>query len=771
MTVKLSDKYQEERGRELVKLIEDDITNRMPALKRVEIARRLIYDDGLGSAAPWDGASDVHLPLILEKIEAGVPRVVNAFFGVDPMVIVKRTAREFNVDDTAQSEAYLNWALVSDIPHMFLTFENWTRNAFSDGVSYVKAFWRREWRNIVEVRRVKLLYDIGDLDQFGNEIENARDKSGAEILTEIFGMPSAVHGLMDYRNLGKDEEKIDGSTWLVDFIEERRRHSARVEIAQSEFVDEWEVRIFRKVLRHDHPEVQVMEYEDLILPYRATDIQEAPRVTQQYWLTPKEIAERVESGEWQLTEQDITSIKARSTGQHQDEVTDNRGLKNEKDSAVGDQVYNRPEATPQTADGNLAYDNNKVLVFEMYAKEDLNEDGDDEDVIYQIIYGIRKVAAVTYLDEEFPGGLRPFVAQHYMPISSRWAGLGLGAILSNLNIEADAILNSVNNAQEVINNPYFFYQPAAFNTNMDVLQAVAPGQGIPVMDVKGIFFPSFQQQPLANLGHLDSVLLFADRVSISPMQAGSSQVRNAPRTARGTMALLSEGGVKLENLITRLKFESWAPLMQLIMELYAANMPDQRWYNVTGEMEPRRVTPADIRGDFEYTFAGNTMNTNRGLMQQEAQIRYQTLMTHPDNAQDPAARRAALEDFLNHFGDNCDKSRLIPAMPGQGSYAHGPMDQRSEIEAMCNLIHIAVLPTDDDATHIKDLQTFIGSSRFQDLDQSVVALIGAHLNEHNTAMQFKMSQAQTAQQPGTANNIPTMETAGAELGGLEGGIQ
>lgn len=774
--IKLSKEFREERGRGLVDLVMQDITDRAPRVHKIAQARALYFDERRNRVAsePWEGASNMHLPVILEKIEGTVPKLVNAFWGSEPLVHVRRVAGEFMPEETNHAEDYLNWGLESDIADFYVTTENWFRNTLIDGVATLKTRWERDMRKTIDVMSIKKMYDTDEMDAAGNPVEVPRVKTLLDALVELFGMPDNLSRAlieMDVQEEGEGDE-LAGSVVQVSFLENRRLYDAVVKFMESDYVDEVDVRIQRKSLCKDGPCVELMEFEDLVVPYRTQDLQTAARVTHQYWLTMAEIEKIVKDGDWKLSKEDLEELRTRR-GTRQNEVEENRTLGTQKDSVIGEGGADTREPDVHSPDGYATYDQNKLLFFEVYCKDDVDKDSDPVEVVYQISYDLKRIVHADYLDEISPSGRRPFVTLKYLPVSNRWYALGMAELLADINIEIDTIINHTNNAQELINNPFYFYVPAATVVDPDMLQGVRPGQGVPVQDVNGIFFPRFMQEPLANLGAMDALMMFADRMTINSMVTGNTPVRNAPRTARGTLALMSEGNIKIDVLVTRFQNTGWIELCHQIMGLYQRYTPDEKWYYVTGQEQPRRVRPADIRGRMEFSFTGNTVNTNREVLRTLAQVRYNTIMTHPDMAMDPNARREALRDFLRHWSEGVDIDRLLPAMPGQGGYSHPPMTQQSENQAIVSGIAVDVLPTDPHAEHLEVMERFTRTPVFENLPPEAVAVFAMHQRGHMLLLQQQMAAQQQPTGPGMGNNVPTgmTQAGGTDMDALEGGVQ
>jgi len=216
--------------------------------------------------------------------------------------------------------------------------------------------------------------------------------------------------------------------------------------------------------------------------------------------------------------------------------------------------------------------------------------------------------------------------------------------------------------------------------------------------------------------------------------------------------------------------------MNQIAQLYGKFGGEEKWYRITGQEEPQRLSMSRLRDNLDYIFKGNTVNTNSEVMRNIAQVRYSTLLTNPAYQMDPLANQALIRDFLNHWGDGAETEELLPQLPGQTIYTHAPLDQDSENESLARGVFVDVLPTDDDAVHLQKMQKFTQSSRFDLLGHDGVAVFAAHQRAHTAQLQAKMAQGTPQQGPGTANNVPRGETAGGSANGqgmeaLEGGVQ
>ena len=753
MLLQMTEDWRSKRGIELCQLVENDLLNRQEWEDQRAEARAMYYGDIPRPDINWgEDASDIHLPLIFENIERLVPRLNNAIWNVDPHVLVSRTAEDYDPQETRIQERFINWALENDIPDFYITTHSWFRNMLLDGVGIVKTRWRTVWRNTAEIRRIKTHYKQGELSSVGVPVGQAREKTPQEVLDEIFGPAQyAIH-----------EDK--GAEIRLTIVEDRRIvENVRVTFTNnSQFVDEVELIVNRPTLIMDCPEVSVVEAEAFIVPYRTKGVQSARRITHEHWMYLEDVKTEASKDydPWVLTEDDEQRLKAyaQSLSEDQQPSYNNRRLADLKDDVEGVQ--------PNNLSG---IESNQLLFYEIYLREDINGDGMVEDVVVQVSPVLKKVMHITFLDMANPHGRRPFATIHFLSPSDRFYCPGLAQFLAPLNIQANITINQVNDRQTIINNPIGFFRPTALPQDPDALQRLRPGDMIPTPDPGGVVFPDWGKAPLSDLTIMESMMMMADRLGTSPLSGGNTQFRNAPRTARGTMALISEGNLKIDVLITMAQKEGFAELMHQLFGLYHTFMPDEKHFWATGHARkriPEMASRKMMKGKFIFTFTGNTVNTNPEVQRTLAQMRYQVAATNPLYAQDPVKFRELLRDFLSAHSDGTSVERILPDLPGQGAESHPPMPQKLENMAMRNHQPTDVLWSDNDLQHMNDVQQLYHSPEFDYYDDVAIALVAQHYQWHQQNAARKQQMAALAQQPGGGGG-----EQGVGLGGLEGGVQ
>ena len=753
-----TEQWRKEEGIKLCQQVRSDLANRSDWESQRLEARALYYGNVTRPDIHFEGATDIHLPVLHENLERLVPKMTNAFWNVWPHVVVDRVPEDFDPEDTRLQEHFINWAIDYDIPRFYLTTHGWFRNMLLDGVSQVKTGWVTKWRRTCEIHRVKTHMRRGDSMSTGVVVQQEmQEKTGVDVLDELFG----PQGWMPV------EEAEDGI--LVTLIEDRRIiENVRVVFTdKSQFIDEVELLVHRPILVEDNPHVDVVEAENLVVPHRTRDLQSARRITHIHYMSIDKIKHEAHPARfdaWSVSPEDLVHLEAVATGtEDKKPVIENERMARHKDDVEG------------TRDSKSATESVEIAMYEVYRTMDLDQDGMPEEYVIQVSPDLQKILHITYLDTLHPHGRRPFSSIHYQAPTDRYYVPGLAFHLAPINIQANITINQINDRMTLVNNPIGFYRPMSLPQDPDAVTHLHPGDMIPSPDPSGIVFPSWGVDPLRDMAIMDVALSMADRVGVSPLTGGSTNTPNAPRTARGTLALISEGNLKVDIIVSLAQKEGFQELMQQLFGLYSVFMPDEKYFWATGgdrKKRPELMSRRLMRGRFQFRFRGNTVNTNPEVQRTLSQIRYQVASTNPLYQSDPVKFRELLRDFLDAHSDGTSVERILPDLPGMGPESHPPMDQKQEITAMRLHQMVPPLNSDDHLQHMADIDAFVANPAFEQLDEVAVSFIAQHYQAHKQMYQRAQQQAQVqAISAGGGEQSVGSEMMDVGMGQFEGGVQ
>ena len=756
--IETTPEWRADEGLRITQQVKADISNRQDwQAQRLE-ARSLYYGETARPDIHWEGATDIHLPLVYDHIERLVPKMNNSFWNVWPHVIVDRVPSEYDPTESRIQEHFMNWAIDYDIPGFYMTTHQWFRNAMLDGVSQVKTQWISSWRRTCEIHRLKQMKRSEDQPQNPEpgEPPQMEFKSAFDLLDELFG-----------KNQWHPAGDLEGDTIYLTIVEDRRPiEGVKVVFrGESQFMDELDILVYRPILVEDNPNVDVIESDNLVLPARTRNIQKAKRVTHIHYMDLEELAH--ESNEkrfdpWHITPEDWVMLEAESRGtEYEEQDSNNQSVQKLKDDVEG---------MRETVDPR---DMNPVMIYEVYKKVDLDGDGMMEEIVLQVAPRINKVLHVTYLDTVHPHGRRPFASIHFNASTDRYYTPGLAVRLAPLNMQANITLNQVNDRQTLINNPIYFYRPMSLPQDPDALLHLKPGDGVASPDPSGIVFPQWGSAPLQDMTIMGQVLSFADRIG-APALIGGDNSGSTPRTARAHLASLSEANISVDTLISLAQKEGFQELMQQLFGLYSVNMSDEKHFFATGRdrvKRPEMISRRLMRGRYEFRFRGNTVNTNPEVQRTLSQIRYQVASTNPLYQQDPRKFRELLRDFLEAHSDGTSVERILPDLPGAGAEPHPPMSQKDEITAMRMHRPIQVLDTDNHLQHLAELDTLEQSHIFEQLDEVALTMLAGHYGGHVQAMQRQQQESRIqAENSGQGGGGAGGNDGGGGAGGPEQGI-
>ena len=239
---------------------------------------------------------------------------------------------------------------------------------------------------------------------------------------------------------------------------------------------------------------------------------------------------------------------------------------------------------------------------------------------------------------------------------------------------------------------------------------------------------------------------------------------------------------KLSSLVEQSQATSGKEMVTQVISLYGRYVGIDKWYFVTGDAEPKRISPKELREHYQYEFSGSLTSVNRDVQRSLLERLYTTARTDPAYQQDPKAAHALLRRYIEGFIDSGDSESLIPKSPEEAGNPHPSWDQRTELHALAAGDHIEVLQTDNHQEHLKEIDSFQKSSAYQNLDARAITMIDVHKLGHNTSLQKQMREQQTMQQTGVDPNQPQggvsqeqaspgIPSLGGELSALEGGPQ
>jgi hypothetical protein len=506
-------------------------------------------------------------------------------------------------------------------------------------------------------------------------------------------------------------------------------------------VGEIEIEIEREEIVYDAPCLNVLN-PTAVYTTDTGDIQTAPFVIIQRKVTIDWLARRKAEGRlslldeknWEAIKQNQREMKVERSPQTEHE--------REKDESTG------VDTTTQAS-----HERENWLCFYRY---DINDDGFEEEVIFEYDPILHILMGVDYLDRSYPHGRRPVVVFKFQHIPNRLYGQSLAEMVKHFQLTLNTLLNQAIDSQTLRNKPFFFYDKSGDLDDREEVLEISPGRGIGVVGPPSekILFPPLGTGPDNLVPFVQMLGDFMDRrvgrFSITDATRGRGNAGSFPRTFGGTNVILMEGLIRMENYVRLLAMggqghtSGFNELFHQVYDLYAVMMPEKKRFRIMGTNEPAEITREDLRMRPDFMFSVNMLASNPSVRRADALLLSQTF--GPQLLQFQALQQwvALYRRTLMAFGVN-NIEELIPAIPEM--LKHAPTDPMVEEGIMIQGIPWETLPTDDDGLHIQVHNEF-KETHLNKFMPEVWMNHDQHVAQHIQQMESKLQPAQGTMQGG-----------------------
>jgi hypothetical protein len=520
---------------------------------------------------PWEGASNLFVPLTATHVDAIHPRQMAALF--QPTPIVSFAAQEPDDDERAKkTERFLDWAVREDC-NLFPVLDRTLLNMDVNGIQIIKLYWE------LKTRHVRAVHEFP-----------------ADVLP-----PDAIQAVIaGEQKFIEACQRVDAR--LVEDIEKNREIELEVEMVGSKL----RVTTEREEVVRDAPRAVLIDPEDFVVNSDATyDLQDADHCLHRYWMTFSEIKRMVKRGQFDATKEELDEIELLTAPDRKasDETLE---VKETREVVTGtSQVFREGEPA-------------RLELIDAYLPYDINDDGEDEEVIVTIVREAPDIVLrVVRLEEIFRHGMRPFTAFYFAPVANTFWAIGIPQILEGIQTELNVIHNQRNDFGTITNTPWGWYVPAAgFNPEKIPIE---PGFMIPVDDVNRVKMHQPGNHTAWGFQEEAGLLALAERrTKVNDLTLGRvGETQGAARTASGVQALSAQQATGFDIFIRRIQ-ESFKQLLQQLLALYAQYMPPGKAQRVLGSFgDPDiLVTRDDLSGKFDLRFSGNSLSTDREIERQ-----------------------------------------------------------------------------------------------------------------------------------------------------------
>ena len=658
---------------------------------------------------PWENASNLALPDMMEKSLRVQDTLVNATMTQRPVIgakaVIKENAdKESTIDDLIHAQVFGEQKGEDTVGDLSDAFVN-------DGVFTAFVPWVKEFREVTDVQVFEPIPD--ELDP------------GAYFLSLL------QQNFPDHNSRLRDNDEWD---WLLTNDADRKQASFYTrENGDVELLVKHEVPVY------DGPLIVVKDFEQVIVPARSANLQMpspsnpggAPHVILVDYPTIDEIKRLAKKNTDGIRFYDLITQEDLDSLENISEDDSSAGERKQKDDFQGETPNTKPEGAK--SQNTLT----RLMCFDTF---DIDGDGIDEDVIFWVLKEHKILLRAKLLTEIYPGSRprRPLVSKPFIPVRGRWTGISLLEIMEGLHDSIKQFFDQTADAGTISNSPFGFYR-ASSALKPDIIR-MSPGELYPLQDPKrDIEFPNLGNQAQAFginmiglLTNMEERLTMIGDLQLGRVPAGRS---SALRTASGMAMLQGQGEERPERILRRF-FSGLSEIWEQIHELNQVFLPEGKKFRLLG-MKRKGEDPfqeiADretIRGKFQFQFSATVLNTNKGILQQSLVTMLGTfvndLMLQLGIIQPDGIYRLS-RDVAEAFGLDADKYLDEPT-PGARS-------KRIFAEEAVSVIVGDAIPDGEPAEaggaqeHLQKLVAFSESDDFGHLSPAGVEIFGVYLQE------------------------------------------
>lgn len=686
-----------------------------------------------GKDWPWPDSSDIPLPDILEKCLRIEDTLHNAVMSRRPAVSAKPMAEKSDAQKARKIDALIDYqlfvegrgeSLVGDLASQFV----------EDGVMTAFIPWVREKRELSDVRIFDPIPGGDPVPYFEGLIRQTFPGSSAT--------PAGVDG-WQWSVIDADSDE----TFTVDFYS---KDDGRIEFVTA-----------REVIVHDGPVPMAKEWDEILHPGRAANLQMpgpsnpdgATHVIMIDYPTVGEIRRLYKTGYYDCP--GLSPAEAKAALAALDTVSpissvDADEFRAQKDALQG--IDSSRQSDLPASHRTLT----RLMCFDAY---DIDDDGLDEDVIWWMILDTSLLLKAKPLSEMYPANppRRPFAEASFIPVRGRRSGIGIPELVEGLHDAIKAMVDQGVDSGTLSNSPFFFYR-ASGGMKPEVIN-LSPGEGYPLGDAQNdVNFPQIgnpnaaaaQQNMVAYLESKEERLTMVGDIQLGRVPAGRS---SALRTVGGMSQLQGQGEARPERILRRF-FMGLTEIYAQVHELNQRFLPANKKFRVAGVMGPgedpyQEISQrSEISGRFQFDFSANILNTSKTQLQESLGTLLQTYvgpLAIQAGIVKPDGIYRLMRDYGRAFGIEPDQYLVAPS-PGADQPASSAQDVlwailNNETPAFSRPAEIGGW-----AEHLQKIDGFVQSDKLGFLSPLQTDMLGQYIQQATQAQQAEQQQLMMAAQ-------------------------
>tara|TARA_R100001369_G_scaffold16130_1_gene31045 strand:+ start:2539 stop:5025 length:2487 start_codon:yes stop_codon:yes gene_type:complete len=479
-----------------------------------------------------------------------------------------------------------------------------------------------------------------------------------------------------------------------------------------------------------------IEAKDLLVPYNATDLMSADRVTQMISMNSNELRKLQVSGFYR-------DVEITGGAGNIDEVTET------KESITG---------IERTGEGDevTLYESHCYLDLEQFP--DTDESGEETGIKLPYIVTVDddsgEVLSVyrNYDPEDSFKSKRQFFVHYMFSPGLGFYGNGLIHLLGNLSRTATAVLRQLVDSGTLAN------MPAGFKARglriQDGDEPIQPGEWRDVdvvgTDLKGSLLPLPYKEPSATLFQLLGFVVQAAQKFVGTTDMGTGNVSNAEVPVGTTIAML-ERGSRIISAVHKRLYNSMKQEFKLMAEIIAQEGGEYPFANESAEKGQKAK---DFDGRIDIVPVANPNMFSMAQRVSLAQEQLKLAQTKPELHNLYEAYRR----MYSALGvDNIEQVLPPPAEPTPTAPS---IENGKVMQALSGQAQLKAFPEQNHEAHIATHLAYMGSVVAKG-NPGIIQILQTHIFEHISLQAQAMAQQEMQEQPQEQSEMP--ETMGQAM--------
>jgi hypothetical protein len=480
--------------------------------------------------------------------------------------------------------------------------------------------------------------------------------------------------------------------------------------------------------------------EDLIVPYSATDLHSATRITHVINMPMNDIRKLQQIGFYSDVDIDSGNMMADETDDIQEGIDELQGVK------------------PSYDDDDTCKVHEIHTELDIEGFEDMNAEGEDTGIKlpYIVTIGNNKVLSIrrNYKEnDQLKQRINYFVHYKFLP-GLGFYGFGLTHMIGGLSKAATSILRQLIDAGTLSNLPAGFKARGIRIRNDD--QPLQPGEfrdmDAPGGSLRDAFVPLPFKEPSQTLLSLLGILVDSGRrfASIADIQVGDGN-QNAPV---GTTVALLERGTRVMSAIHKRLHASQRIEFEILAKVFGEYLPPAYPYSTANGNQTIKALDFDSRVDVLPVSDPNTFSMSQRVMMAQELLR--TVQSNPE-IHGPTGIHEAYRRMYSSMGVQ-NIEQLLPPPPQPQ-----PIDPASENASLIAGMPAQAFQGQDHDSHINSHVSLYRTITAQS-NPVVLSLIQAHVYQHVSFRAAEIVDQQNAQNPEFQSTLQQIQQLPPEVG-------